>query len=216
MLVLFNPLERTHQTGLERLLVRYDLLVGDGAVIDPEQSEKGQDIVVSAYTKHPLVNPLLGSGIQMIRPRPLKALESQKPGADTKVEEIAFSSEAATLLGESAGKPARYGVAAVIEKGAVPGVATARGATRILVLGDSTMFVNTMIEKWSNRDFAGYAANWLLDRTQLLEGLGPRPVIEYRITMTLDQMRTSRWLLLVAVPGSVMAFGGLVWLRRRK
>jgi len=216
MMAMFNPMERTHQTGLERLLIRYDLLVGDVPVVDPSQSEKGKDVVISAYSRHPLVNPLLGSGIQMILPRPLKAMEAQKPGTDAKVEEIAFTSESATLQGDTTGKSGRYAVAAVVEKGAVPGVATARGATRILVVGDSTLFVNTMIEKWSNRDLAGYAANWLLDRTQLLEGVGPRPVQEFRITMTQEQMRRSRWLLLGAVPGSVLAMGGLVWLRRRK
>lgn len=216
LLVMFNPLERSHQTGLERLLVRYDLMVGDGAVVDPDQTEKGKDIVISAYTKHPLVNPLLGSGLQMILPRPLQKIESQSANADApKVETVAFSSPQARLAGEP-GKPAQYAVAAVIEKGAVPGVATVRGATRILVLGDSTMFVNTMIEKWSNRDFAGYAASWLLARTQLLDGLGPKPVTEYRITMTREQLRASRWLLLGGVPGVALALGGLVWLRRRK
>ena len=32
-----------------------------------------------------------------------------------------------------------------------------------------------MIDAAANRDFAGYAVNWLLDRTVLLEGIGPRP-----------------------------------------
>jgi len=217
MLVMFNPAQSVPQTGLEGLLVRYDLLVGDGSVVEPEQTEKGMDVVISAYKTHPLVNPLLGSGLQMIRPRPLKDMNSQNAAADApKVTTIAFSSTNAFLLGETPPKSSQYALAAVIEKGAVPNVATVRGATRILVLGDSTMFVNTMIEKWSNRDFAGYAINWLLDRTQLLEGLGPRPVTEYRVAMTRDQQRTSRWLLLGAVPGTVLAFGGLVWLRRRK
>jgi hypothetical protein len=216
MLVMFNPLERTHQTGLERLLVRYDLMVGAGQVMDPHQTEKGKDIVVSAYSKHSLVNPLVGTGIQMILPRPLKAMQSPNAAADApKVDLIAFSGENASLAGE-AGKPGQFAVAAVIEKGAVPGVATVRGATRILVLGDSTLFVNTMIDKWSNREFAGYAANWLLDRTQLLEGVGPRSIEEFRIQMTREQLRQSRWLLLGGVPGAVLALGGLVWFRRRK
>ena len=59
MMVMFSPLERTHQTGLERLLIRYDLLVGDAAVLDRSQSEKDKDVVLSAYSRHPLVNPLL-------------------------------------------------------------------------------------------------------------------------------------------------------------
>jgi LPXTG-motif cell wall-anchored protein len=34
--------------------------------------------------------------------------------------------------------------------------------------------------------------------------------------MTQVQQRQVRWLLLAALPGGVLALGGLVWLRRRK
>ena len=50
----------------------------------------------------------------------------------------------------------------------------------------------------------------------LLEGIGPRPVKEFRLTMTRDQLEKVRWLLLGALPGGVLAFGWLVWLVRRK
>ena len=56
----------------------------------------------------------------------------------------------------------------------------------------------------------------LLDRTVLLEGIGPRPVTEFRLTMTQSQQKTVRWLLLGALPGGVLVFGWLVWLARRK
>jgi len=68
----------------------------------------------------------------------------------------------------------------------------------------------------ANRDFVGYAVNWLLDRTQLLEELGPRPITEYRLVMTKSQLQTAQWILLAGMPGAVLLFGGLVWLRRRK
>jgi hypothetical protein len=50
----------------------------------------------------------------------------------------------------------------------------------------------------------------------LLEGIGPRPVTEFRLMMTRVQQRNARWLLLGALPGAVLVLGGLVWLRRRK
>ena len=68
----------------------------------------------------------------------------------------------------------------------------------------------------ANRDFLGYAVNWLLDRPALLQGIGPRPVAEFRLQMTPAQRRDVRWLLLGALPGVVLLFGGLVWLVRRK
>ena len=86
----------------------------------------------------------------------------------------------------------------------------------MIVVGDSFFLGNRQIESAANRDFAGYAAAWLLDRTVLLEGIGPRPVTEFRLTMTQAQQRNVRWLLLGALPGGVLALGCLVWLARRK
>ena len=101
-----------------------------------------------------------------------------------------------------------------VEKGAIPGVAADRGSTRIVAVGDSYFLANANIDFDSNRDFANLAVNWLLDRSQLLE-IGPRPIREYRISMTQSQMTTARWVLLAGMPGSVLLFGLLVWWRRR-
>ena len=73
-----------------------------------------------------------------------------------------------------------------------------------------------MIEGGANRDFLTAAVNWLLDRPSLLQGIGPKPVTEFRLLMTQDQRREVRWLLLGVLPGAVLLLGGLVWLVRRK
>jgi hypothetical protein len=87
---------------------------------------------------------------------------------------------------------------------------------RMIVVGDSLFLNNQVIEAGANRDFAGYAVNWLLDRpTSLLKGIGPSPVVEFRLLMTQTELQNVRWLLLGALPGVVLAFGSLVWLRRR-
>ena len=52
-----------------------------------------------------------------------------------------------------------------------------------------------------NREFAGYAINWLLNRAELLEGIGRRPVKEYRIIMTNSQLQSAEWILLAGLPG---------------
>ena len=105
---------------------------------------------------------------------------------------------------------------AAVEQKPVPGVANARGSCAwsswVILFFSTTSTLNA----GANRDFAGYAANWLLDRTVLLEGIGPRPVTEYRLTMTREQLKQIRWLLLGALPGGVLVFGWLVWLVRRK
>ena len=68
-----------------------------------------------------------------------------------------------------------------------------------------------------NYYFALSALNWLLERPQvLLSGLGPQPIREYKLYMTDRQQQTVQWLFLGALPGAVLALGGLVWLRRRR
>jgi hypothetical protein len=119
-------------------------------------------------------------------------------------------------MGDPAAAPRSYPLMVAVEQQTVPGVANTRGTTRMIVAGDSFFLDNHYIEGGANRDFAGYAANWLLDRTVLLEGIGPRPITEFRLTMTQAQEKSVRWLLLAALPGAVLAFGWLVWLVRRK
>ena len=82
--------------------------------------------------------------------------------------------------------------------------------------GDSVFLGNYYIEGGGNRDFLNSAANWLLDRPQLLDGIGPRPVTEFRLMLTQQQQRQLRWLLLGALPGGVLLLGWLVWLVRRQ
>ena len=120
------------------------------------------------------------------------------------------------LMGDPTAAPRSYPLMVAVEQKPVPGASNTRGTMRMIVVGDSFFLGNRQIESGANRDFAGYAANWLLDRTVLLEGIGPRPVTEFRPTMTREQQKSVRWLLLGALPGGVLVFGWLVWLVRRK
>jgi len=132
------------------------------------------------------------------------------------VEALAFSGPSSTLAGDSAEPPRSYPLIAAVEQKPVAGVANPRGNTRIIVAGDSFFLGNYCIEGGANRDFVGYAANWLLDRATLLKGIGPRPITEFRLLMTRTQQREVCGLLLGALPGVVLLFGCLVWLARRK
>lgn len=217
VLLNFNSLKRP--TGLERLLAGWGVDVGQGTIADPARSFRGSDIVIEDFgpRPHPIVKPLAGVlPLHVILPRPVSRLNVPNPPADApRVEELAFTSAAATL---SASEPRRRGpfsVAVAVEKGRVAGVASERGSTRLVVAGDSWFLTNHQIESAGNRDFLNAAVNWLLDRPQLLEGVGPRPVSEYRVTLTRSEFRWVQWMLLAALPGGVLVLGGLVWLRRR-
>lgn len=218
LLVLFNFGSFRKETGLERLLAKWGVDVGRNAVTDPDNTTKGTDVIVSDFGngKHPVVNSLLQSAIHLSLPRTVGQLKLRAEAADApRVEEIAFSGSRATVAGGLDRKPP-FPLVVAVEKGALKDVIAERGATRMIVVGDSLFLGNLQIDSAANRDFAAAAVNWLLERPQLLAGAGPRPMMEYKIVMTKTQMHQAQWILLGALPGGVLVLGGLVWLRRRR
>lgn len=211
-------------TGLDKTLAKWGVSVSSGFIADTERYRMGptRDMqVVEFDKKNPIVNPLLGSELYLIRPRSVGALKAGAQSADAPhVEEIAFTGPKAVAYSAS-GKlesltAQRFPLMVAVEKSTLKNVITDRGSTRIIVTGDSTFLGNVCIESLANRDFAGYAANWLLDRTEMLHGLGPQPIKEYQFLLTKAQLQSAEWILLGAMPGSALVLGGLVWLCRRK
>jgi gliding motility-associatede transport system auxiliary component len=217
LLVLFNYASIRRPTGLKPILAQWGVNVGDDVVKDPNDTITGQDIKVQKFSQHPIVNALAQLSLQMILPRPVSRINWQNPPPDApQVTELAFSG-ADSMLEENPGEPPRsYPLMVAVEQKPVAGVANPRGNTRMVVIGDSIFLGNYYIEGGENRDFLGYAVNWLLDRPQLLKGIGPRPITEFRLTMTQTQQLEVRWLLLGLLPGAVLLLGGFVWLARRK
>jgi ABC-type uncharacterized transport system involved in gliding motility auxiliary subunit len=219
MFVLFNYFSVKAPTGLEDILARWGVNASPDVVqdLDHTTSTDGRDVIVYDFANHPAVNSLTGLALQLVLPRQVSRMNSDDAPDDApKVDELMFSGPAATLASQPTAAPRRYPLMAAVEQKPATGMANTRGTTRIIVAGDSFFLGNQMVEAGANRDFLGYAANWLLDRTVLLDGIGPRPVTEFRLLMTREQQNKVRWLLLAALPGGVLVFGWLVWLVRRK
>jgi ABC-type uncharacterized transport system involved in gliding motility auxiliary subunit len=217
-----NSLVRARKSGLEQVLAKWGVEVGDNLVIDKSQKgESSQYVLVNHFGQHPIVKPLANSQLAMGMPRSIRSLpDSSRPADTAKVVELAFTSDGGQVLKSGRGQQTveTNGIIPLmvaVEKGAIPGVNPDRGSTRIVVAGDSLFLGNANIEHVGNRDFANLAVNWLLDRTQL-QAIGPRPVREYRILLTQSQLGAARWVLLAGLPGSVLLLGLLVWARRRK
>ena len=217
LLAVFNFRSVAKDTGLEKILAKWGVDVGHKIVKDPDNTTSGTDVIVTSFGKtRPRQFPARSPVLQMILPRSVGQLKSRAEAADApRVEEIAFSGPRATAPGDLFSKPP-FPLMVAVEKGAIKDVITERGATRMVIVGDSLFLGNRQIESAANRDFAGYAVNWLLERTQLLAGLGPRPITQYQILMTKSQLHQAQWVLLAGLPGLVLLLGGLVWLRRRK
>jgi len=217
LFVLFNFLTTNKETGLEKLLAKWGLEVGR-TVIKDEVTYSGSDIIVTLTNRHPVVNSLMTLRLQMIEPLSVGKLRSPNVSAEApQVEEVAFSGPAAFPKDDRRSRRA-WPLIAVVEKGAIKGVITERGATRIVAVGDSFFLANQaiMAGAGANGDFGKCAVNWLLARTQLLEGIGPQRVHQYRILMSAKQLQNAEWILVAGMPGAVLLLGGLVWLRRRK
>ena len=222
LLALFNcyPIlgQAKNDTGLEGLLAKWGVDVGHNVVKDRANtlSEAATDVIVVNFAKHAIVNSLVGSALDLILPRSVGQLKGRSQAADAPhVEELAFSGPTASAAGDLVRKPP-FPLMVAVEKGHIRDVITERGATRMVIVGDSLFLANHQIESAANRDYAGNAINWLLERTHLLAGLGPRPIEEHSLVMTKTQLHQAQWVLLAGLPGSVLILGGLVWLRRRR
>jgi len=90
-----------------------------------------------------------------------------------------------------------------------------RGSTRLVVLGDSTLWGNQFIEAAANRDFAAFTANWLVNQSLLLNDIPRRAIHTYKLTMTRTQLRSVQLILMLGLPGAVLLLGLVVWSRRR-
>jgi SAM-dependent methyltransferase len=217
LLILLGYTSQQHPTGLEPVLQTWGVNVLDDIAVDAEHTKsKGYDIVVDQFGRHPTVNSL-SAQLQLYLPRPILKINRANPPANAPtVDELFATSAGGTLLGNRAEPPHNYPLACAIEQKPVAGITTPRGNTRIIVVGDSIFLGNTLIESGGNRDFLAASINWLCDRSLLVEGIGPRPVKDFRLLITRHQQRQLGWLLLGALPGGVLVLGWLVWLVRRK
>ncbi|MCU0771677.1 MAG: GldG family protein [Verrucomicrobia bacterium] len=216
LLAMVNYQSTGRVLGIERLLEKWGVKIGAGLVRDPDNTISGTDVVSADFGSHTIMNPILGSRVHLILPRPVGAVSTNAPAADAPVVASLVSSGPRSVLLEAAsGGLGRHSLAVAVERAEAAGVVTERGATRMVILGDSIVFGNQLIESVGNRDFANALVNWLLDRTVLLEGVGPRPVAEYRLVMTDTQFARIRWVLLAGLPAAVLACGGILWLSRR-
>lgn len=219
LFVLFDVRSARHPTGLESILAKWNVGVSDRTVRDPDFAiNKSSAFKVTDFETHDITKSLVGSALEIVLPRPVGRIKSASSTAvdEPQVTDLAFSSTNSILEDSPEGKRRPYPLIAAVERNGAKGVATVRGTTRMLVTGDSIFLDNEVIDSGANEDFADAAVNWLLDRTVLLAGVGPQPVKEYQLLLAKKQVGEARGILLGAIPGGILLFGGLVWLRRRK
>ena len=229
LMALFNIYTAPRPSGLEGLLADWGVAVGQNFVVDEDHAESVNklDMVISRFSSHRITLPLLGSGLYMIEPRTIERDKAAARGSDApQVEVLAQTSPGGRVISNihldltysktPEDRIDSVPVMVAVERGGVRNVSTERGATRLVVTGDSFFLANASIEKLANHEFASHAINWLLAREDLLVPIPPRPIKEYKLTVSDAQMSALQWMLLAVLPGSALVLGGLVWLRRRR
>ena len=213
LFVLFNSSSLEHITNLEPLLQRWGMQVARDYVKDPDSGDSG--VFVNSFGKHLVASALSQQSLKLYIPRPVTKINSPTINS-LQVDELFYSSQNSLLAEDRTAASHTYPLACAVEQKPVAGVVNPRGNARIIVTGDSMFLGNTAIEFGSNRDFLNAAVNWLVDRPQLVEGIGPRSITEFRLLLSDRQQQQLRWLLLGTLPGGVLFLGWLVWLVRRK
>lgn len=214
-------------TGLERLLAQWGVQVGANLVEDADNAQQGQAVafLTSRFGQHPIASALGDTRLQVLSTRTIAARREAAGLGGASVTELVYTGTNAVVYTQFPdGQAIRTGrdpvgefpLAVAVEKGGLPGVTTLRGGvTRIVVTGDAFMFGNQLLDYMGNRDFANQIINWLLDRSELMAGIGPRPMKDYQLALTPAQLRGVRLVLIAGLPLGALFVGFLVWLRRR-
>lgn len=208
---------------LEPLLEQWGVDLGDNVVTDALGDRSESHITLNNFGDHEIVRPFgaTQNGLVLAPPRSVSPRAIGQGSDAPQVRPLVSTSPRGQTISDYRGsrqfdpRRDRQGVipvAVAVERGGLRSVAG--GSTRMVIVGDSLFLGNLMIDNSVNRDFAGNSINWLVDRPKLV-GIAPRAVRDYLFNMTDSQVQSVQWILLVGVPGVVLAVGVLVWFRRR-
>ena len=212
---------------LEHLIEEWGIQLPPQQAGDEQNSSGGLDVFSSQFANHPITSPLIRSEAQVVFPWPrvVAAIpeNAQAAGAPKATVIISTGPKGKTKSRDADGaftySPSRdfigeVPLAVAVEHGAVTGVNASPTTTRLVVIGDSLVFANTIMKNSGNRALATLAVGWLLDHSQTL-AIGPRPLAEYRLNLTEKKVRVLVIFMAGVLPGSVLLAGVAVWIRRR-
>lgn len=216
LLALIDPLQ---ESGLETLLSRWGLDVGNNIVVDPTRQLpflSPANLFITTYTKHPIVEQMetfmtlfplsrsvqptatLPEGVQVNK----LALTSPQGWGETTTAETTFKFDD----GQDVKGPASIAAAAERQE---------PSKTRLVVIGDSDFVANGQLSNIGNLDFALGALHWLVEQ-ELLIGIGPKPLESIKLSLTASQMSGVFWFSFAGLPLLFGALGAVMWWVRRQ
>ncbi len=221
--VLLPGRDRLAQHGLEPLLSRYGIVMGDRVVVDPHAMPGAARwlafTLVEGWGEHPAVRSLVGraASLVLVRELQLGAAEGSEPtallsvGADGWAESdlIGLSRGLVPLPDDGGDGPGPIPVAAASE----------RGASRVVVIASDQFALNAFFREDvvydHGRDLVRNALGWLTERSVLL-GIAARPREHVKLVLRPEQLERMTWVSLLGPPGFAALLGVWVLWRRRR
>ncbi len=215
------------ETGLEPLLLRWGVKVGDDVVYDPTRTLTGRDLVLSPEPKHPILANLRRIALVFYRPRSVDpvSVNPEAEGADrphaVRLADCTDGGWAETDYQTPnfrydpgrGDRPGPVGVAVAVERGPMGGLDVQIRPTRLVVAGDAT-FVSNGAMVSGNSDFFISAMNWLVERPELM-AIAPRKLEQVKLELTTREQGGVGLAVIIGIPALVGLMGLAVWWRRR-
>ncbi len=226
VMMLIDSLTRT---GLETVLARWGVLLGDDVVIDPSRTLTGRELFITEYGLHPITDRIRGVTSVFYMPRSVEPMPRRIASSSDQVDKpyvsiLATTSSSGWAERDPDQTPVRFdpgidragpiSIAVAVERGPVPGIDVQIRSTRMVVFGDSG-FVSNGGLTGGDKDFFMSAFNWLLERDELM-ATTPRPLSTVRLVLDKQQIRQLFWTAAIGMPAVVGLLGCLVGWRRRR
>ncbi len=204
--------------GLEPLLARYGIDVGERVVVDPNQMAGATPLLAftlrDGWGDHPATASLVGQPVSLLQTREL----SLRAPAVSLIQTTDDGWAEADIAGFGRGEVPTHDPASD-RAGPIPVAAAAEfGGSRLVVVASADMALNALLRADiaydRGRDFLLNVLGWLLQREALL-GLRPRPREHVKLVLQAEQLTRMNLICLIGLPGFAVLLGGLVLWRRR-
>jgi ABC-type uncharacterized transport system involved in gliding motility auxiliary subunit len=212
--------------GLNALLGKYGIRLGDDLVVDPANALPNvgaETLVASKYGNHPIVRSLAAESLPVVFQLARSVTKAEKaPEGFSGTMLVETSAEG---WGETNLKQLDSGLKK--EPGDTPGpvsLAVAVGPAdekkgdaklpRLVVIGNSRFAANTSIQNGANGTLFANAAQWLAGRDRQI-GIAPKTPEQASLSLTETQVIRIGWTVIVGLPALAILLGVWVWYRRR-
>ncbi len=217
-------LDSRTQTGLEDMLSRWGVRVGDDVVVDPTRTLTGQELLVGPYPDHPITSPLARYGYSVFyQPRSIEPMGNGEAADRPRATSLALTTAKGWAERDFDARPIRFDAdqdrpgpiafAVAVERGAAGTVDVRLRATRLVVFGDSQFVANRSLTG-ANGDFFLNALRWVMERHEPM-GLAPKSIAEVRLHLTRRQMQALAAFFIIGWPSLFALIGVGVRMRRR-